>query len=94
MIRSVTRRAFILALLFVLAAVATVPAQSRSFLWKATNARGSVYLAGSIHMLTADAYPLSPAFDAAPVGLDCPATDQRGIPRPQGAGCDIGAFEK
>ena len=26
-------------------------------------------------------------------GANCPATDQRGIPRPQGAACDIGAFE-
>jgi hypothetical protein len=24
---------------------------------------------------------------------NCPATDQRGVSRPQGAGCDIGAFE-
>lgn len=24
---------------------------------------------------------------------DCPSTDQRGVGRPQGAGCDIGAFE-
>ena len=36
--------------------------------------------------------PGSPAIDAA---LSCPppATDQRGIARPQGSGCDIGAFE-
>jgi hypothetical protein len=34
----------------------------------------------------------SPAIDAIPAGL-CPATDQRGVPRPQGKGCDIGAFE-
>ncbi|MEA2429336.1 MAG: hypothetical protein QOF37_2964, partial [Thermoleophilaceae bacterium] len=27
-------------------------------------------------------------------GADCPQTDQRGIARPQGAGCDIGAFER
>lgn len=33
----------------------------------------------------------SPAIDAG--GPDCPATDQRGLPRPQGAGCDIGAYE-
>ncbi|MEO8458511.1 MAG: choice-of-anchor Q domain-containing protein [Chloroflexota bacterium] len=33
----------------------------------------------------------SPALDAA-TG-DCPVTDQRGIPRPQGEACDIGAFE-
>ncbi len=39
----------------------------------------------------------SPALDAAPVSGDgaCPppATDQRGIARPQGAACDLGAFE-
>jgi hypothetical protein len=34
----------------------------------------------------------SPAIDAAAAGA-CPATDQRGVVRPQGAGCDIGAFE-
>jgi hypothetical protein len=34
----------------------------------------------------------SPGFDAAPVS-GCPAMDQRGVARPQGAGCDIGAFE-
>ena len=32
----------------------------------------------------------SPAIDASSA---CPATDQRGVTRPQGAGCDIGAFE-
>jgi hypothetical protein len=36
----------------------------------------------------------SPAIDAAPVDNDCPATDQRGTTRPQGGGCDIGAFER
>lgn len=35
----------------------------------------------------------SPAIDAAPADADCPATDQRGVARPQGAGCDIGAVE-
>ncbi|MEU9670490.1 choice-of-anchor Q domain-containing protein [Streptomyces bobili] len=34
--------------------------------------------------------PGSPAIDAAG---DCPATDQRGVARPQGAACDIGAYE-
>lgn len=33
----------------------------------------------------------SPAINA--IQGDCPATDQRGIERPQGDGCDIGAFE-
>jgi CSLREA domain-containing protein len=36
--------------------------------------------------------PGSPALDAALLG-DCPETDQRGIFRPQGSGCDVGAFE-
>jgi hypothetical protein len=35
----------------------------------------------------------SPAIDAAPVDANCPATDQRGVARPQGGGCDIGAVE-
>lgn len=34
----------------------------------------------------------SPALDAA-ASSSCPATDQRGVPRPFGSGCDIGAFE-
>jgi uncharacterized protein YgiM (DUF1202 family) len=34
----------------------------------------------------------SPAVDAA-LAADCPADDQRGVARPIGAGCDIGAFE-
>jgi autotransporter family porin len=36
----------------------------------------------------------SPALDAVPpAGAGCPATDQRGVFRPQGPSCDIGAFE-
>jgi hypothetical protein len=34
----------------------------------------------------------SPAIDAG-TNTGCPATDQRGITRPQGARCDIGAYE-
>jgi hypothetical protein len=34
----------------------------------------------------------SPAIDAGE-SSDCPATDQRGLARPQGAACDIGAYE-
>jgi hypothetical protein len=37
--------------------------------------------------------PGSSAIDAGDDGV-CPATDQRGVTRPQGAHCDIGAFEK
>jgi CSLREA domain-containing protein len=35
----------------------------------------------------------SPAIDAASPDCPPPATDQRGVVRPQGAACDIGAFE-
>jgi hypothetical protein len=41
--------------------------------------------------LTHALLPGSPAIDAA-VGA-CPPTDQRGVARPQGTGCDVGAFE-
>lgn len=34
----------------------------------------------------------SPAIDAAVAGA-CPATDQRGVARPQGGGCDVGSIE-
>jgi hypothetical protein len=42
---------------------------------------------------THDLLPGSPAIDAG--SLDCPppATDQRGVARPQGAACDIGSVE-
>jgi hypothetical protein len=36
----------------------------------------------------------SAALDALPPGPDCPATDQRGVARPHGAACDIGAYER
>ncbi len=35
----------------------------------------------------------SPAIDAGS-NADCPATDQRGVARPQGATCDIGSYER
>ncbi|MCH7593719.1 MAG: hypothetical protein IIB27_04345 [Chloroflexi bacterium] len=35
----------------------------------------------------------SPAIDAADGG-SCPPVDQRGVPRPRGASCDIGAYER
>jgi uncharacterized repeat protein (TIGR01451 family) len=36
--------------------------------------------------------PGSPAIDTG-TGAGCPLTDQRGVPRPQGLACDIGAYE-
>jgi uncharacterized protein YbaP (TraB family) len=53
----------VLSIVIVYAAVA--PAATRSFLWKASKGQGVVYLVGSVHMLTADFYPLAPALDAA-----------------------------
>lgn len=41
---------------------------------------------GTIQLL-----PSSPAIDAVPV---CGGADQRGVPRPQGPACDIGAYER
>jgi uncharacterized protein YbaP (TraB family) len=41
------------------------PASARNFLWKASNGQRVVYLAGSVHLLNKDYYPLSPALDAA-----------------------------
>ena len=39
-------------------------AQGRSFLWKATGPKGgTIFLAGSLHLLTGDYYPLAPAFE-------------------------------
>jgi uncharacterized protein YbaP (TraB family) len=52
------------ALAVVVSAARTFAAE-QSFLWKASNAKGSVYLVGSVHMLTKDYYPLSPALEAA-----------------------------
>lgn len=54
------------ALLMALLQGAPLEAQPpRNFLWKVSNAAGAVYLVGSIHLLTKDYYPLSPALDAA-----------------------------
>jgi hypothetical protein len=35
----------------------------------------------------------SAAINRVPTGPDCPATDQRGVRRPGGRACDIGAYE-
>ncbi|HUG87547.1 MAG TPA: choice-of-anchor Q domain-containing protein [Actinomycetota bacterium] len=35
--------------------------------------------------------PGSPALNS---GADCEPSDQRGVPRPQGGGCDVGAYER
>ena len=40
-------------------------AATRSFLWRVSAGQNVVYLVGSVHLLTKDYYPLSPALDAA-----------------------------
>src|SRR5579872_2844822 len=59
-----TRRIGALVTLFTLVAPIHA-ALARSFLWKATSPQGVIYLVGSVHMLSKDYYPLSPALEAA-----------------------------
>ncbi len=46
-------------------AVSAQTASGKSFLWKVQSGSKLVYLAGSVHALSPDAYPLSPAFERA-----------------------------
>ena len=50
---------------FSIALLLSVSAQSANCLWKATCAQGTLYLQGSVHLLTADDYPLDPAIEEA-----------------------------
>jgi uncharacterized protein YbaP (TraB family) len=38
---------------------------TRNFIWKVSGPAGALYLVGSVHLLTKDYYPLSPALDTA-----------------------------
>lgn len=58
-------RLLLAATLVVAATVEHGAAASPSFLWKLSGRQGVVYLVGSVHLLTKDYYPLSPAMDAA-----------------------------
>jgi uncharacterized protein YbaP (TraB family) len=42
-----------------------IESAANNFLWKATKGQGSLYLVGSVHLLTKDYYPLSPALERA-----------------------------
>lgn len=69
-IRHIPRRLGILATigLLVLSGASDATAQrtdGRSFLWKVESGPRSLYLAGSVHALTAEVYPLNPAFERA-----------------------------
>ena len=48
-----------------LASGAAAQTRGRTFLWKVQSGGGVMYLAGSVHALTADAYPLNPAYQRA-----------------------------
>src|SRR5258705_12136789 len=45
--------------------VAAHGAEAKTFAWKATGKGGTIYLMGSIHVMSASFYPLNPALDAA-----------------------------
>jgi uncharacterized protein YbaP (TraB family) len=70
-----TRKLAALALLVAAVAAASASAQAppptgKSFLWKVHSGSKLVYLAGSVHALSPDVYPLSPAFDQAFLASD------------------------
>ena len=49
----------------VLASGAVAQTRGRNFLWKVQSGTNVMYLAGSVHALTADVYPLNPAYQRA-----------------------------
>ena len=53
------------AIAFILASGAAAQMRGRTFLWKVQSGGSVMYLAGSVHALTADAYPLNPAYQRA-----------------------------
>jgi len=60
------RRSLLCAALAVaLTVLHAAPASARDFLWKVTGKTGTVYLVGSVHMLSHDFYPLSKTLDDA-----------------------------
>ena len=60
------RHASRLLVLLACALLATAQAaQARTFTWKATGKGGTIYLMGSIHVMSESFYPLNPALDAA-----------------------------
>ena len=53
------------AIAVLVASGATAQTRGRSFLWRVQSGNNVMYLAGSVHALTADAYPLNPAYQRA-----------------------------
>ncbi len=67
MAQMLTRRTLVTLLVAVVAAATTgrTEAQTRNFIWKASRGQAVIYLVGSVHLLSKDYYPLSPALDTA-----------------------------
>jgi uncharacterized protein len=63
--RIVTRFFTAVVLALLLAAGAAAQTRVHSFLWKVQSGANVMYLAGSVHALTADAYPLNPVYQRA-----------------------------
>lgn len=63
--RTSMRVALSAALVLTAFTIAHPSAAHRNLIWKATGQKGTVYLVGSMHLLTKDSYPLSPALDTA-----------------------------
>ncbi len=61
----VRRRVALIAALAAAYAIAPLHAQNRDFIWRAARGQSVVYLVGSVHLLSKDYYPLSPALDKA-----------------------------
>ncbi len=59
--RTIALAAFALSLV----TAASTTAVGQSFIWKVSGSTGAVYLVGSVHLLTADFYPLAPALQSA-----------------------------
>lgn len=64
-LRQLWRRTSVLPMIAALAIALLAPihAAGHNFLWKATGRGGVVYLAGSVHMLSQNYYPLDPALE-------------------------------
>lgn len=64
-LRQLWRRTSVLPIIAALAIALLAPihAAGHNFLWKATGRGGVVYLAGSVHMLSQNYYPLDPALE-------------------------------
>jgi uncharacterized protein len=58
-------RVLVLLALAALANPVAVRAQTRAFGWKVTSSANTIYVVGSVHLLTKDFYPLNPALEKA-----------------------------